>query len=106
MPHIRHVFLGQNKYLLFSNVFCDSTFVNGRGREAIVEEMRKRIDRHDVDREIEETIQACFTPLFKIQIYIYFTVLQWVFSVDLDFDFSPLVSRSPRSESDVINSIC
>ncbi|KAL4920426.1 Oxo-4-hydroxy-4-carboxy-5-ureidoimidazoline decarboxylase [Aspergillus aurantiobrunneus] len=34
------------------------TFVNGRGRDVIMEEMRARIDRGDVEREIEEIIQA------------------------------------------------
>ncbi|KAJ6113109.1 hypothetical protein N7512_008433 [Penicillium capsulatum] len=34
------------------------TFVNGRGRDAIMEEMRRRIDRGDADREIHDTIQA------------------------------------------------
>ncbi|KAL2800437.1 Oxo-4-hydroxy-4-carboxy-5-ureidoimidazoline decarboxylase [Aspergillus keveii] len=34
------------------------TFVNGRSRDVIMEEMRARIDRGDGDREVEETIQA------------------------------------------------
>ncbi|KAL3464176.1 Oxo-4-hydroxy-4-carboxy-5-ureidoimidazoline decarboxylase [Aspergillus heterothallicus] len=34
------------------------TFVNGRSRDVIMEEMRARIDREDSDREVEETIQA------------------------------------------------
>ncbi|KAJ0425484.1 Oxo-4-hydroxy-4-carboxy-5-ureidoimidazoline decarboxylase [Aspergillus carlsbadensis] len=34
------------------------TFVNGRSRDDIMEEMRARIDRRDGDREVEETIQA------------------------------------------------
>ncbi|PLB35739.1 Oxo-4-hydroxy-4-carboxy-5-ureidoimidazoline decarboxylase [Aspergillus candidus] len=34
------------------------TFVNGRSREVIMEEMRQRIDRGDADREVTETIQA------------------------------------------------
>ena len=38
-----------------------STFVNGRSREVIMEEMRNRIDRGDVDKEIEETIQVDLT---------------------------------------------
>ncbi|KAJ6119674.1 hypothetical protein N7523_003954 [Penicillium sp. IBT 18751x] len=34
------------------------TFVNGRTRDVIMEEMRQRIDRADTEREITETIQA------------------------------------------------
>lgn len=34
------------------------TFVNGRSRDVIMEEMRRRIDRGDTEREVEETIQA------------------------------------------------
>ncbi|KAH8425302.1 2-oxo-4-hydroxy-4-carboxy-5-ureidoimidazoline decarboxylase [Aspergillus melleus] len=34
------------------------TFVNGRSREEIMPEMRRRIDRADADREVEEIIQA------------------------------------------------
>ncbi|RJE20902.1 hypothetical protein PHISCL_06770 [Aspergillus sclerotialis] len=34
------------------------TFVNGRNRDVIMEEMRQRIDRGDKDREIKEIIQA------------------------------------------------
>jgi 2-oxo-4-hydroxy-4-carboxy--5-ureidoimidazoline (OHCU) decarboxylase len=34
------------------------TFVNGRSRDVIMEEMRARIDRGDGDREVEETIQV------------------------------------------------
>ncbi|KAL2821573.1 Oxo-4-hydroxy-4-carboxy-5-ureidoimidazoline decarboxylase [Aspergillus granulosus] len=34
------------------------TFVNGRGRDVIMEEMRARIDRDDSDREIKEIIKA------------------------------------------------
>ncbi|OJJ95689.1 hypothetical protein ASPACDRAFT_1875833 [Aspergillus aculeatus ATCC 16872] len=34
------------------------TFVNGRDRDVIMEEMRKRIDRGDAEAEVEETIQA------------------------------------------------
>ncbi|ODM18027.1 hypothetical protein SI65_06815 [Aspergillus cristatus] len=34
------------------------TFVNGRNRDVIMEEMRQRIDRGDQSREIEENIQA------------------------------------------------
>ncbi|KKK17736.1 hypothetical protein P175DRAFT_0448254 [Aspergillus ochraceoroseus IBT 24754] len=34
------------------------TFVNGRSRDVILVEMRQRIDRGDVEREVEETIQA------------------------------------------------
>ncbi|KAJ9301525.1 hypothetical protein DTO271G3_1660 [Paecilomyces variotii] len=33
-------------------------FVNGRGRDIIMEDMRRRIDRGDIEREKEETIQA------------------------------------------------
>ncbi|GAD96666.1 conserved hypothetical protein [Paecilomyces variotii No. 5] len=33
-------------------------FVNGRGRDVIMEDMRRRINRGDVEREKEETIQA------------------------------------------------
>ncbi|KAL1874958.1 hypothetical protein Plec18167_005626 [Paecilomyces lecythidis] len=33
-------------------------FVNGRGRDVIMEDMRRRIDRGDVEREKEDTIQA------------------------------------------------
>ncbi|EEP80121.1 conserved hypothetical protein [Uncinocarpus reesii 1704] len=33
------------------------TFVNGRGRDAIMEEMRQRIDRHDIELEVLEIIQ-------------------------------------------------
>ncbi|KAJ9234376.1 hypothetical protein DTO166G5_5182 [Paecilomyces variotii] len=33
-------------------------FVNGRGRDVIMEDMRRRIDRGDIEREKEETIQA------------------------------------------------
>lgn len=36
----------------------DRTFVDGRTREVIMEEMRRRIDRGDAEREIEETIQV------------------------------------------------
>lgn len=35
-------------------------FVNGRGRDVIMEDMRRRIDRGDIEREKEETIQVCF----------------------------------------------
>lgn len=35
------------------------TFVNGRSRDVIMEEMRQRIGRGDKDREVEETIQVC-----------------------------------------------
>ncbi|KAL2864728.1 2-oxo-4-hydroxy-4-carboxy-5-ureidoimidazoline decarboxylase [Aspergillus lucknowensis] len=34
------------------------TFVNGRSRDVIIEEMRARIDRGDSDREVEEIIQV------------------------------------------------
>ncbi|KAL6238570.1 hypothetical protein BDW75DRAFT_237246 [Aspergillus navahoensis] len=34
------------------------TFVNGRSRDVIMEEMRARIDRGDTEREIEEIIQG------------------------------------------------
>ncbi|KAJ6144461.1 hypothetical protein N7470_008356 [Penicillium chermesinum] len=34
------------------------TFVNGRSRDVIMEEMHQRIERGDQDREVEETIQA------------------------------------------------
>ncbi|KAJ5098500.1 hypothetical protein N7532_005501 [Penicillium argentinense] len=34
------------------------SFVNGRSREVIMVEMRQRIDRGDIEREIQETIQA------------------------------------------------
>ncbi|KAI9371796.1 Oxo-4-hydroxy-4-carboxy-5-ureidoimidazoline decarboxylase [Aspergillus egyptiacus] len=34
------------------------TFVNGRSRHVIMEEMRQRIDRGNADREVEEIIQA------------------------------------------------
>lgn len=36
------------------------TFVNGRSREVIMVEMRQRIDRGDMEREIGETIQVFF----------------------------------------------
>lgn len=42
----------------FSDANSHRTFVNGRSREAIMEEMRRRIDRGDKEREIEETIQV------------------------------------------------
>ncbi|KAL5343064.1 Oxo-4-hydroxy-4-carboxy-5-ureidoimidazoline decarboxylase [Aspergillus crustosus] len=34
------------------------TFVNGRSRDVIMEEMRERMDRGDAEREVEEIIQA------------------------------------------------
>ncbi|WEW61099.1 hypothetical protein PRK78_006588 [Emydomyces testavorans] len=34
------------------------TFVNGRGRDAIMEDMRRRIDQGDLELEILETIQS------------------------------------------------
>ncbi|PYH89558.1 hypothetical protein BO71DRAFT_444510 [Aspergillus ellipticus CBS 707.79] len=34
------------------------TFVNGRNRDVIMEEMRQRMDRGDADQEVEEIIQA------------------------------------------------
>ncbi|KAL4866328.1 hypothetical protein BDV12DRAFT_187508 [Aspergillus spectabilis] len=34
------------------------TFVNGRSRDLIMEEMRERMDRGDAEREVEEIIQA------------------------------------------------
>ncbi|KAL4785587.1 Oxo-4-hydroxy-4-carboxy-5-ureidoimidazoline decarboxylase [Aspergillus varians] len=34
------------------------TFVNGRSRDVIMEEMRARIDRGNAEREVEEVIQA------------------------------------------------
>lgn len=37
-------------------------FVNGRGRDVIMEDMRRRIDRGDVEREKEETIQVSYVP--------------------------------------------
>lgn len=43
----------------------DSTFVNGRTREVIMEEMRQRIDRGDTEREIGETIQVSFNSSRK-----------------------------------------
>lgn len=36
------------------------TFVNGRSRDVIMQEMRQRIDRGDVDREVKEIIQVLF----------------------------------------------
>lgn len=46
-------------------------FVNGRGRDVIMEDMRRRIDRGDIEREKEETIQVCFLfIMFNIYIYI------------------------------------
>lgn len=43
-----------------ANLFlCNRTFVNGRNRDVIMQEMRQRIDRGDTDREIEEIIQVC-----------------------------------------------
>jgi hypothetical protein len=46
----------------------DSTFVNGRSRDLIMVEMRQRIDRSNVEREIEETIQvkSCFFLLLYL----------------------------------------
>jgi 2-oxo-4-hydroxy-4-carboxy--5-ureidoimidazoline (OHCU) decarboxylase len=35
------------------------TFVNGRSRDVIMEEMRQRIDRADKEKEITEAIQVC-----------------------------------------------
>ncbi|KKA18640.1 hypothetical protein T310_7410 [Rasamsonia emersonii CBS 393.64] len=36
------------------------TFVNGRGRDVIMQDMRRRIDRGDFDREVEDNIQVCY----------------------------------------------
>lgn len=40
-----------------------STFVNGRSRDLIMVEMRERIDRADIEREIIEIIQVYIVPL-------------------------------------------
>jgi len=47
-------------FFLTAPIFSDllSSFVNGRSRDVIMVEMRQRIDRGDIDREIEETIQV------------------------------------------------
>lgn len=42
------------------------TFVNGRTRDVIMVEMRRRIDRGDIEREIAETIQVF--PIFSTKI--------------------------------------
>lgn len=42
------------------------TFVNGRSREVIMVEMRQRIDRGDMEREIGETIQVCGFGFYKV----------------------------------------
>lgn len=42
------------------------TFVNGRSREVIMVEMRQRIDRGDMEREIGETIQVIFFLVDKV----------------------------------------
>lgn len=38
--------------------FLGRTFVNGRGRDVIMVEMRQRIDRGDYEREVQEAIQV------------------------------------------------
>lgn len=43
-----------NADLLYNN----RTFVNGRSRDVIMEEMRQRIDRADKEKEITEAIQV------------------------------------------------
>ena len=46
-------------YLSLKRFLCISTFVNGRSRDIIMQEMRLRIDRGDTEREVEEIIQVC-----------------------------------------------
>jgi hypothetical protein len=51
---------------LTAPIFSDhSSFVNGRTRDVIMVEMRQRIDRGDIDREIAETVQVCAEPLLS-----------------------------------------
>lgn len=42
-----------------SNAVSHRTFVNGRGRDVIMQDMRRRIDRGDFDKEVEYNIQVC-----------------------------------------------
>jgi len=39
-------------------VFIGRVFVNGRGRDVIMQDIRRRIERGDINLEIEETIKA------------------------------------------------
>ena len=39
-------------------VFIARVFVNGRGRSVIMQDMRRRIERGDINLEIEETIKV------------------------------------------------
>lgn len=39
---------------------ADRVFVNGRGRDVIMQDMRRRIDRGDIEKEKEEIIQVRF----------------------------------------------
>lgn len=52
-----------------------STFVNGRSRDLIMVEMRERIDRADIEREIIEIIQVYIVPLSIWNPYITLTLL-------------------------------
>jgi hypothetical protein len=35
------------------------TFVNGRGRDVIMVDMRRRISRADIELEVQDNIQVC-----------------------------------------------
>lgn len=39
-------------------VFC-STFVNGRGRDVIMIDMRRRMNRANIELEVQDNIQVC-----------------------------------------------
>lgn len=43
------------------------TFVNGRARDVIMVDMRRRIDRADFNQEVQDNIEVC-QPIFKGQI--------------------------------------
>jgi hypothetical protein len=45
-------------------MFVARVFVNGRGRDAITQDMRRRIERGDISLEIEESIKVREPPVY------------------------------------------
>ncbi|EFE30072.1 uncharacterized protein ARB_03414 [Trichophyton benhamiae CBS 112371] len=62
-------------------------FVCGRGRDVIMEDMRRRIDAADVSSEIDTTITEHTRPLYK--------VYKYMITLPLTLTFHPLLSSLP-----------
>lgn len=51
-------------------MFVDRVFVNGRGRDVIMEDMRRRIERGDGEAERREGVDVCFSSFSSSLIYL------------------------------------